>query len=200
MEAFKSVRSLVSFVLTAFYCVSNILYTIITSSKLSAIVNAFISLLPMFFILCFLLFEDKSFWFKKYIFPLAFGLIVFKNLYIVAVSIIGTPKYLLIENGPKVLFAFSLLLLLFNVLCFIGTVFEFKYLLFLKIGCIGYILTTITMQIYEFILLGGMEYINSVPKEMSPINIIALIKIFSTILFYTGIFIMPTNKKNSDLV
>ena len=60
MEAFKSVRSLVSFVLTAFYCVSNILYTIITSSKLSAIVNAFISLLPMFFILCFLLFEDKK--------------------------------------------------------------------------------------------------------------------------------------------
>lgn len=199
VKIFKSARTLVAFVLIAFYYITNILYTIITSSKFSNIVNTFISLLPILFILCFLLFEHKDFGLKKYIFPLAFGLIVFKNLYII-VSVISTQKYMLFENETIILFAFSLLLLLFNIMCFIGTLFEFKYLISLKIGCIGYILATITMQIYEFILLGGMEYVNSIPKEILPISIFALVKLLSIILFYIGIFILTTNKNNSDLV
>lgn len=56
------------------------------------------------------------------------------------------------------------------------------------------------MQVYEFVLLGGMDYINSVPKEMLPINNLSLIKLLSIILFYVGIFILTTNKKDTDLV
>ncbi len=199
MKTFKSGRTLVAFALIAFYYISNILYTIITSSKFSDIINTFISLLPAFLILCYLLFEQKAFRFRKYIFPLVFGLIACKNLYVVAVSIVSTPKYVLFENGTIILFAFSLILLLFNILCFIGTLFDFKFLILLKTGCIGYILTILIMQICEFFLLGGMQYINSVPKEISPINIIALVKLLSIILFYTGIFIITTNKRNTDL-
>jgi hypothetical protein len=153
-------------------------------------------LLPAFLILYYLSSENKPFKFKKYIFPLSFGIIVCRNLYIFAVSITGTPKYILFENGTIILFAFSLLLLLFNILCFIGTLFEFRFLIFLKIGCIGYILTILIMQIYEFFLLGGMEYINSIPKETLPISISALVKTASIILFYIAIFVYSIGKKD----
>ena len=83
-----------------------------------------------------------------------------------------------------ILFAISLFLLLFNISCFIGTLFNFRFSIFLRIGCIGYILTTIIMPIYEFISLGGMEYVNSVPEDISPINITALAKLLSIVLLF----------------
>ena len=133
-------------------------------------------------------------------FPLAFGIIVYKNLYSVVVSIVGTPKNLYFEKEGIILFAISLFLLLFNISCFIGTLFNFRFSIFLRIGCIGYILTTIIMPIYEFISLGGMEYVNSVPEDISPINITALAKLLSIVLFYIAIFVYSMDKKHSDLV
>lgn len=195
VKTFNSKRTLVAFVLIAVYCIFNIFSTFITNLKFSNIINTFVSLIPIFLILCYLFFVDKTFKFKKYIFPLAFGIIAFRNLYAVAVSAIGTPKYILFENGTKILFALSVVSVLFNIFCFCGTLYNLKLSILLKIGCIGYILTTIIMPIYEFILLGGMDYINSIPKDMLPINIIPLVKYLSIILFYLGIFILPTNKR-----
>ena len=100
-----------------------------------------------------------------------------------------------IELEVEITFAIIIVAALFNILCFCGTLFKFKSSLLLKIGCIGYILTTVASQIYEFYLVGGMEYIKA-----SPINVFAFIQIFSIILFYIGIFILPTNKRNKDLV
>ena len=200
MKIFKSKTQVIGFVLIAVYCILNIFSTFITTLKFSNITNTFVSLIPIFLILCYFFFVDKTFKFKKFMFPLAFGIIVYKNLYSVVISIIGTPKNFDFEKEIIILFAISLLLLLFNILCFIGALFEFKILILLKIGCIGYISTIIIMQIYEFIALGGMDYINSIPKEMLPISIISLAKYLSIILFYLGIFILTTNKKNTDLV
>lgn len=200
MKIFKSKTQVIGFVLIAVYCILNIFSTFITTLKFSNITNTFVSLIPIFLILCYFFFVDKTFKFKKFMFPLAFGIIVYKNLYSVVISIIGTPKNFDFEKEIIILFAISLLLLLFNILCFIGALFEFKILILLKIGCIGYISTIIIMQIYEFIALGGMDYINSIPKDMLPINIISFVKYLSIILFYLGIFILTTNKKNTDLV
>ncbi len=195
MKTFNSKRTLVAFVLIAVYCIFNVFSTFISNLKFSNIINTFVSLIPIFLILCYLILEDKTFKFKKYIFPLAFGIIVYKNLYSVIISIVVTPKNLVFEKEFIILFVISLFLLVFNILCFIGTLLEFKLLILLKIGCIGYVLTILIMQIYEFVALGGMDYINSIPKEMLPINIISLVKYLSIILFYSGIFILPTNKE-----
>ncbi|MBQ6825206.1 MAG: hypothetical protein IJP34_00920 [Clostridia bacterium] len=200
MKTFNSKRTLAAFVLIAIYCIFNIFSTFITTLKFSNINNTFVSLIPIFLILCYLFFEDKTFKFKKYMFPLAFGIIVYKNLYSVVVSIVGTPKNLYFEKEIIILFAISLFLLLFNISCFIGTLFNFRFSIFLRIGCIGYILTTIIMPIYEFISLGGMEYVNSVPEDISPINITALAKLLSIVLFYIAIFVYSMDKKHSDLV
>ena len=200
MKKFKSKTHLIGFVLIAAYGILSVLSTFIASLKFSNITNTFVSLIPMFLILCYLILEDKTFKFKKYIFPLAFGIIVYKNLYSVIISIVGTPKNLVFEKEFIIFFVFSLFLLVFNILCFIGTLLEFKILILLKIGCIGYMLTILIMLIYEFVALGGMDYINSIPKEMLPINIISLVKYLSIILFYIGIFILTTNKRNTDLV
>ena len=200
MKNFKSKTHLIGFVLIAAYCIFNILSTVITTLEFTDITNSFVSLIPMLLILCYLFFIDKTFKLKKYMFPLAFGIIVYKNLYSVVVSIVGTPKNLSFVKEIIILFALSLFLLLFNILCFIGTLFNFRFSIFLKTGCIGYISTIFIMQIYEFAALGGMDYINSIPKEMLPINIISFVKYLSIILFYLGIFILTTNKKNTDLV
>ena len=200
MKTFNSKRTLAAFVLIAIYCIFNIFSTFITTLKFSNINNTFVSLIPIFLILCYLFFEDKTFKFKKYMFPLAFGIIVYKNLYSVVVSIVGTPKNLYFEKEVIILFAISLFLLLFNISCFIGTLFNFRFSIFLRIGCIGYILTTIIMPIYEFISLGGMEYVNSVPEDISPIIITALAKLLSIVLFYIAIFVYSMDKKHSDLV
>ena len=200
LKTFNSKRTLVAFVLIAVYCIFNVFSTFITNLKFSNIINTFVSLIPMFLILCYLFFVDKTFKFKKYIFPLAFGIIAFRNLYAVAVSAIGTPKYILFENGTKFLFALSVISVLFNIFCFCGTLYNLKLSILLKIGCIGYILTTIIMPIYEFISLGGMKYVNSVPEDISPINITALAKLLSIVLFYIAIFVYSMDKKHSDLV
>lgn len=102
MKTFNSKRTLAAFVLIAIYCIFNIFSTFITTLKFSNINNTFVSLIPIFLILCYLFFEDKTFKFKKYMFPLAFGIIVYKNLYSVVVSIVGTPKNLYFEKEIQV--------------------------------------------------------------------------------------------------
>ena len=192
VKAFSSVKNKVCFSFVAFYVVFGFLYAFINFSGFSDLINAFVGLIPSVLILYYLLFEDKEFKFKSIIFPLAFGIIAFRNLYIVAVSVIGTPQNILFEEKVIILFVLNAVLALFNILCFCGTVFKFKAWVLLKIGCISYILTTVVLQIYELFLAGGAEYI-----QMSPVNTLALIKFFSIILFYIAIFIHSIGKKES---
>ncbi len=202
MKSFSSKKHLVSFTFIAFYFIFSFLDAVRTFSTFTGLLYDFMGLIPSALILCYLLFEQKDFKFKNFMFPLAFGIIVYRSLYGVIASFESLSKFTIleIEIETEILFAFVIVAALFNILCFCGTLFKFKSSLLLKIGCMGYILTTVASQIYEFYLLGGMEYINSVPKDISPINIIALVKLLSIILFYTAIFILTTNKKKTDLV
>ena len=195
MKIFSSKKHLVSFTFIAFYFIFSFLGAVRTFSTFTGLLYDFIGLIPSALILCYLLFEQKTFKFKNLIFPLAFGIIAFRSLYGVVFSVINTPKYLSFVDATIILFVLVVVLMFFNILCFCGTLFKFKSSLLLKIGCMGYILTTVASQIYEFYLVGGMEYIKT-----SPINVFAFIQIFSIILFYVGIFILTTNKKDTDLV
>lgn len=201
MGRFKSTKTLIAFVLIALFHILNILYAITTASNFFDVINALISP-PIVLILVYLLFEYKDFKFRKYVFPFAFGIIAFRSLYGVITYFDGLSRFTIleIELEVEIIFAIIIVAALFNILCFCGTLFKFKSSLLLKIGCIGYILTIITMQIYEFISLGGMEYIKSVPKDIPPINIMALIELLAIILFYIGVFIYSIDKKSLDSV
>ena len=115
MKIFKSKTHLIGFVLIVAYCILNILSVFITTLKFYNITKTFVSLIPIFLMLCYLFFVDKTFKFKKYMFPLAFGIIVYKNLYSVVASMVRTPKHLYFEEKIIILFAISLFLLLFNI-------------------------------------------------------------------------------------
>ena len=98
-------------------------------------------------ILIFLFMLPHSLKYKKWFVPTAFGIIALKNIYSVLVSIIGTPQHLLFENNTVVIFVFTVVLMLFNILCFIGTLFGFKLAFLLKLGSAGYILTSLAMLV-----------------------------------------------------
>jgi len=140
-------------------------------------------------ILIFLFMLPHSLKYKKWFVPTAFGIIALKNIYSVLVSIIGTPQHLLFENNTVVIFVFTVVLMLFNILCFIGTLFGFKLAFLLKLGSAGYILTSLAMLVYEYIILGGMEYINSIPGEFAYTAFLALVKFLFIVVFYLGIFV-----------
>lgn len=197
MKIFSSKKHLVSFTFIAFYFIFSFLGAVRTFSTFTGLLFDVMGLISSALILCYLLFEQKTFKFKSLIFPLAFGIIAFRSLYGVITYFDGLSRFTIleIELEVEIIFAIIIVAALFNILCFCGTLFKFKSSLLLKIGCIGYILTTVASQIYEFYLVGGMEYIKA-----SPINVFAFIQFFSIILFYIGIFILTTNKKNKDLV
>jgi len=197
MKIFSSKKHLFSFTFIAFYFIFSFLGAVRTFSTFTGLLYDVMGLISSALILCYLLFEQKIFKFKSLIFPLAFGIIAFRSLYGVITYFDGLSRFTILEIELEVEITFAIIIVaaLFNILCFCGTLFKFKSSLLLKIGCIGYILTTVASQIYEFYLVGGMEYIKA-----SPINVFAFIQIFSIILFYIGIFILPTNKRNKDLV
>ena len=45
------------------------------------------------------------------------------------------------------------------------------------------------MLVYEYIILGGMEYINSIPGEFAYTAFLALVKFLFIVVFYLGIFV-----------
>ena len=198
MKKFKFKNNFVAFVLISIYSIVCILNAVILEFNFLKIINTFLELIPIFLILCFLDLENKDFKFKKHMVSFAFGLIVIRNLYNVIISIVTIPKYLQLSDFAKISFVFTVVLLLFNVLCFIGAVLNFKYKPLLKAGCVGYIATLIIMNIYEFFSLGGMAYINSVPEGISPINIMPMIKLISIFMFYIGVFVADLKKEGND--
>ncbi len=194
MKTFRSTGNLISFILIALYVLVYIINAISSALSFLGLMKTIATLLPALFILCYLLTENKNLKTKKYLFPLSFGIIVFRNLYAVINSFISTPKELLLPDIVKIQFAFTVVLLMFNILCFIGTLFEFKYSLLLKIGCIGYGLTLILMCGYEFISLGGFEYIQNVLDGYTAINISAAFSVIAILFFYTGVFVLKTKE------
>ncbi len=195
-----SKKNSIAFCFIAFYTLTLALdfdFNLTLFSDLRYAVNSLFTyllpLIPPVLIILFML--PLSLKHKKWFVPTAFGIIALKSIYSVLVPIIGTPKHLLFENSTFVIFVFTVALMLFNVLCFIGTLLDFKLMFLLRLGSIGYILISLVMLVYEFVLLGGMEYINSIPSEFSYAAFLALAKFFFVVIFYLGIFIADFKQK-----
>ena len=166
--------------------------------------SLFVYLIPMIvpaIILTLIFTYKKDYKFKTWLLPIAFGI----NLILsILTQIANIPSMQLIVNLyglkyiPSFLCSFSMCIAI--ALMFLGTLFNLRHIKLLKYGALAYAVLCLCSTIIEFLNVGGIAYIQSVPAEYPAINILALVRLVSCTLFYVGIFILTTNKKNKDLV
>lgn len=193
---FKEKRNIIATAFIAFYTVmlildidfrlpffQNIRYTV------NALITYLLPLIPPILVLIFLFSLDKEYQLKKWLLPIAFGLKII-GAFISLCSSFASINYFISSPLYTIIFLCSCLTFIAIVFMFIGTLFDFKYINLLKYGALSCAVLFIAVLIIDFIAAGGFAYLKSVPAGVSAINFVALIRAFSGILFYIGIFIV----------
>ena len=157
-------------------------------------------LLSAFLFLVFLFSKNANYSLKSWLLPFALAGELISGLFSICSSLRNMDIQLKYIPLYPVNFAFSCLMVILSAIMFTGALFNFKYINLLKYGALAYAVLCLCSTIIEFLNVGGIAYIQSVPAEYSAINIVALVQLVSRALFYIGIFIITTNKRNIDLV
>lgn len=202
---FKNTRkNMVAVIFTAFYTlmlVLNIDFRLIYLQNFRYLINFFIiDILPLFTpVLCFLfLFSLKNeYKFKKCLFPVAFGIMAIRILLALCGSF-STLGIVPLTLAHTVVLMLSCLIFVSSVFIFIGTLFDFKYISFIKYGAIASAVLNFATLMSDFISVGGFRYLQSVPEGFTSVNLIPLITSLACSLFYMGIFVLFTDKKRED--
>lgn len=165
-----------------------------------AVNSFFIYVVPLIsavLVLVFFSSANKEYLLKKWLLPVAFGANFISNLILAdaSFSVIGLtdsdPLYIAtLLCGALILAAMASML--------VGSLFDFKYICFLKYGALGYVIISFIVMVIEFIQVGGFTYLQSVPSGFSPINIPVLIRFLVRMLYYIGIFMFATSKKHVE--
>ena len=166
--------------------------------------SLYVYLTPMIlpvFILVLIFTSKKDYKLKTWLLPISLGVNLISSVFTL-ISNIPNMKLIISLYGLKQLpiYLCSFLMFVAIALMFLGTLFNLKYINLLKYGALGYAILCLCSTIIEFISVGGFAYIQSVPAEYSAINIVALVRLISCALFYVGVFILTTNKRNTNLV
>ena len=166
--------------------------------------SLFVYLTPMIvpvFILTLIFTYKKDYKFKTWLLPIALGVNLILSV-LTQISNIPNMKLIIslygLKHLPLLLCSFAMCIAI--ALMFLGTLFNLKYIKLLKYGALGYAVLCLCSTIIDFLNVGGLAYIQSVPAEYSAINVVALVRLVSCALFYVGIFILTTNKENTNLV
>lgn len=150
-------------------------------------------------VLIFMFSKSKEYKGKKWLFPIAFGVKIINDLLLIHSNfyMIG-----LIVSVPKLLLTFLCSCLMFAavVFIFIGTLFDFKYSNLLKYGALSCALLTFATLIVEFNAVGGFKYLQSISFGAPATYLIEWIRTLTCVLFYIGIFVSTSNKKNTVFV
>lgn len=163
---------------------------------LNSLILALIPLVTTVLVLVFLLTLKKEYRFKKWLFPIAFGMKFISNLISLILGI-GSLRYLLTNPLQITMYSISVLMAVAFGLMFVGTLFNFKYVKLLKIGAIAFVVLSLIFNVIEFISIGGFAYFQNVPQTVTPINFMVLIKLIAQSLFYIGIFMLTLKNKNT---
>ena len=163
---------------------------------LNSLILALIPLVTPVLVLVFLLTLKKEYRFKKWLFPIAFGMKFISNLISLILGI-GSLRYLLTNPLQITMYSISVLMAVAFGLMFVGTLFNFKYVKLLKIGAIAFVVLSLIFNVFEFISIGGFAYFQNVPQTVTPINFVVLIKLIAQSLFYIGIFMLTLKNKNT---
>ncbi len=202
-------KNILTICFTAFYIMMLILNIDIhlpfIQSPRYAINSLIIYLTPIItpaLVLVFLFTYQKEYPFKKWLLPIAFLVTLISQFLTLYPSFY---RYDLIVSAPRYAIGVlcSCLMFIAKIFTFIGTLFNFKYLKFLKYGALGCALITFVSIIIEVInnienfyfvhLLNNSYGIDSVLFDY--FNLTLFIKMISSILFYIGIYILTNTKE-----
>lgn len=172
-----------------------------TGMSFSSVLN----FIPLALILAYMFTLKMQYWFKDWLFPIAFAVLAFFYIYLLIKDIvynISTYGYLI----PTDILTYSsyIFAIVVYIFCFIGSIKNFKNVIFLKIGAIikiaGSVVSTLAVYIIEFISLGGMEYFKNIDESYRTYVYNSMlqtaIKWLLSLLFFVGILLLTSNKKS----
>ncbi len=197
----KNITAIVFSALYAVMIVLNSNIKLVAFQNLRYAVNSVAMLLwslslPIFLIV-FIALKYTETSFKKWILPIAFSLSLIKN----AITLYSSFKSIILVAETEVHLliwvelALSCLLFAGRVLMFLGTLDNFKLIALFKYGTLAYILLTVVSLITGFIYVGGFTYFQNIPAEYRVLSITPFLLSLTNILFYIGLFLLTTNKK-----
>lgn len=185
---------------------SGFLYSVIRQIPISfyeiASVVAFALVLTYMFTL------KRQYRFKKWLFPASFAVLTVLSVYELVSDIfytLTTYDYLVLIE--ILIYASYIFAIIAYVFCFIGSIKNFKNVIFLKVGAIikivGTILTTVVALIVEFIALGGMHYFESIDETHASYVYSSMFQVvlkwLMSLLFFVGILLLTSNKKSEGI-
>ncbi len=150
-------------------------------------------------VLVFLLSLNKEYKSKKWLFPVAFG-VKAVNAFLNLCGSFSTIGLIYLTPGYILMLLCSCLIFVCVVFMFIGTLFDFKHVGFIRYGALGCAVLNLAALIIDFISIGGFKYLQSIPSGIPAVKLTVLITNLAVVLFYVGIFVLTTDKKNSQFV
>lgn len=176
----------------------------------SILIGEILPLITPVFVLIFLFSANKEYKCKKWLLPIAF-LVTLISQFFALYPLIYNYNYNLIVSAPQYAIGIlcSCLMFIAKIFTFIGTLFNFKYLKFLKHGALGCAIIYFISIIIDFIyIVEHLYFINIFTNDygikdvlfdyFNYFDLTLFIKMISCILFYIGIFIL-TNTKKEDI-
>lgn len=136
---------------------------------------------------------NKDFKFKKFAFPASFAL--FTAAYLLSsVSSAVTILFYLDEPLVAAMFSLNFVILFAHISMLISACSNFKKIIFLRIGALAFIISTILLLILEFINVGGVEYFASLPEGVTAVSYYSAVKTTVIIMFYFSLFLLTITK------
>lgn len=166
---------------------------------INSLVTDLIPLIIPALVLTFLFTLNKKYKLKKWLLPIAFGIQII-NVIRLLFSYIIIFNLGIEESTYPVMFLYSGLIFIASTFMFIGTLFNFKHITFLKYGSLSCAILNLAALIFDFITVGGFEYFKRVPIGVPALNLLVLIEILTRVCFYIGVFILTINKNNTDFI
>ncbi len=169
-----------------------------------------LTLLPYALILIYMFTLKYSYKIKQFMFPVAFAVLIGLQGYSIMTTIFNT-SYLIniydttyLDANKFLWFILSIstgaFAIVSRVFCFIGTLSNFKNVVFLRIGAIiSIVLIAVITPITEFIMVGGVSYLDSIEdyylKYLYVSMAETIIQRLIWMLFFVGVLLLTLNKK-----
>ena len=153
--------------------------------------------LPLFsagLFLLFILLRNENHIFKKFLLPAALAGNLISGLFSICSSLENMDIQLKYIPLYPITFAFSCLMFILSAIMFAGVIFNFKYTKLLKYGSLGYV---VALLIFNMINVGRIAYQQINLNGTLALNTsVVIMRPLIRVLYFTGIFILTTNKRN----
>lgn len=173
-----------------------------------SIILKFISLIPYLFIFIYMLTMKRDYKFKQFLFPTAFAIFTLTSLFSIT-NCFDEYTFLSVSGLVRLLFNLivKFVLIAGYSFCFVGTLSNFKRIIFLRLGLPICIVTILFQNASYFInlLLSNRAANNLLSNLMGNeffiyVSILReLPRIFILLLFYISLFILALTKKSDNI-